>query len=130
RGTDLEVIFLRNSEDWIIRIEVEHQMRDIQYPKAKGWVQRHSKPRTAATILISTAAERTREWFANESKIAELMRREFREPISSQVKKALQDFAERRNVYYIPVDYYQELVIPLVLAIVFGREVPNPSTHG
>jgi hypothetical protein len=127
RGTDLEVLFSRNGEEWVIRIEVEHQMRDIQYPTAAGWVTRHAKPRTAATILISTAAERTAEWFGNPAKVEELKKRHFTLPLGARLQQAMDDFASRSTVYYIPVDYYQELVVPLVLSITHGGRQPDTS---
>jgi hypothetical protein len=129
RGTDLEVLFCRGDREWVIRIEVEHQMRDVQYPTAAGWVKRHARPNTAATILISTAAERTAEWFENPAKLQELKRRRFPGTVNEKLQQALDDFTSRRNVYYIPVDYYQELVVPLVIGIVssgsLGSRLPT-----
>jgi hypothetical protein len=120
RGTDIEVLFPRGQVDFVIRIEVEHQMRDIQYPTAAGWVRRHATPYTAATIVISTAAERTAEWFADSKKTNEMCSREFSSGATPEETRAIEDFAMRRNVYYIPVDYYQELVVPLVLGLVLA----------
>jgi hypothetical protein len=121
RGTDLEVLFSREGRDWVVRIEVEHQMRDIQYPAAEGWVRRHARPDTAATILVTTAAERTAAWFADPAKVQNLRRRHFPAVLEPRLQEALEDFALRRHVYFIPVDYYQELVVPLVVGIVFGH---------